>query len=226
MNRSAATSLSRPAHSRTAVPLSLQHHVALRPALGLGAASLLVLGLAYAVGTTAVGRALFPAQSDGSLLVIDGQVRGSRLVAQPFAGDGYFQTRPSAAGYDPMAAAGSNQARSNPALQERVREAAAAVAQREGVPVSAVPGDLVTQSGAGMDPEISPQAAALQVVRVARARGMDAAQVKALLAAHSAGPQWGVFGQPRVNVMDLNVALDRANGGRAETGATDAAVQP
>jgi len=208
MNRSAAVSLSRPARTRAATSASLQQHGALRPALGLGVASLLVLGLAYAVGTTTVSRALFPAQANGSLLVIDGQVRGSRLVAQPFAGDGYFQTRPSAAGYDPMAAAGSNLARSNPALQERVREATAAVALREGVPTSAVPGDLVTQSGAGMDPEISPQAAAVQVARVARARGMDAAQVEALVAAHTEGPQWGVFGQPRVNVMELNAALD------------------
>lgn len=208
MNRSAAVSLSRPARTRAATSASLQQHGALRPALGLGVASLLVLGLAYAVGTTTVSRALFPAQAEGSLLVVDGQVRGSRLVAQPFAGDGYFQTRPSAAGFDPMAAAGSNLARSNPALQERVREATAAVALREGVPTSAVPGDLVTQSGAGMDPEISPQAAAVQVARVARARGVDAAQVEALVAAHTEGPQWGVFGQPRVNVMELNTALD------------------
>ena len=219
MNRSAAVSLSRPARSGAAAPASLQHRAALRPALGLGVASLLLMGLAYALGTTALSRAAFPAQSDGSLLVIDGQVRGSRLVAQPFAGDGYFQTRPSAAGYDPMAAAGSNLARSNPALQARVREATAAVALREGVPASAVPGDLVTQSGAGMDPEISPHSAALQVARVARARGLDASQVNALVAAHTQGPQWGVFGQPRVNVMDLNVALDRVTGGRAEPGA-------
>ncbi|WP_315386310.1 potassium-transporting ATPase subunit KdpC [uncultured Stenotrophomonas sp.] len=221
MNRSAAASLSRPARTRAALPVSLQHQGALRPALGLGVASLLVLGLAYALGTTAVSRTLFPAQADGSLLVVDGQVRGSRWVAQPFAGDGYFQTRPSAAGYDPMAAAGSNLARSNPALQERVREATAAVAQREGVPANAVPGDLVTQSGAGMDPEISPAAAALQVARVARARGMDAAQVEGLVAAHTEGLQWGVFGQPRVNVMALNVALDRANSSRAAPGATE-----
>ncbi|MBT2767514.1 potassium-transporting ATPase subunit KdpC [Stenotrophomonas sp. ISL-67] len=220
MNRSAAAPFSRPARVRAATSVSLQQQGALRPAIGLGVASLLLLGLAYAVGTTAVSRALFPAQSDGSLLVIDGQVRGSRLVAQPFVGDGYFQARPSAASYDPMAAAGSNLARSNPALQERVTDASRAMAVREGITVAEVPGDLVTQSGAGMDPELSPAAAAVQVRRVAGNRGLSLEQVQALVEAHTQGPQWGVFGQPRVNVMDLNVALDRAKSGRAEPGAT------
>ncbi|WP_313347414.1 potassium-transporting ATPase subunit KdpC [Stenotrophomonas sp.] len=208
MNRSAAAPLSRPARARAALAITLQHRAALRPAIGLGVASLLVLGLAYAVATTGLSGALFPAQADGSLLVRDGQVRGSRLIAQPFVGDGYFQSRPSAASYDPMAAAGSNLARSNPALQERVREATQATAVREGIAVAQVPGDLVTQSGAGMDPEISPAAAAVQVARVARSRGLGSEQVQALVKAHTQGPQWGVFGQPRVNVMELNMALD------------------
>jgi K+-transporting ATPase ATPase C chain len=208
MNRSAAAPLSRPARARAALAITLQHRAALRPAIGLGVASLLVLGLAYAVATTGISAALFPAQADGSLLVRDGQVRGSRLIAQPFVGDGYFQPRPSAANYDPMAAAGSNMARSTPALQERVREATQAAAVREGIAVAQVPGDLVTQSGAGMDPEISPAAAAVQVARVARSRGLGSEQVQALVKAHTQGPQWGVFGQPRVNVMELNMALD------------------
>lgn len=213
MNRSAAAPLSRPVRARADRSTALQQQGALRPAIGLGVASLLLLGLAYAVATTGISAALFPVQADGSLLLENGQVRGSRLVAQPFVGDGYFQTRPSAANYDPMAAAGSNLARSNPALQERVAEATRTVAAREGIPVAQVPGDLVTQSGAGMDPELSPAAAAVQVKRVAGNRGLDVGQVQALVDAHTQGPQWGVFGQPRVNVMTLNLALDRLNRG-------------
>jgi potassium-transporting ATPase KdpC subunit len=200
--------------------IEVQQRVALRPAVGLGLVSLLVLGLAYAVGTTAITRSLFPAQADGSLLVIDGQVRGSMLVAQPFTGDGYFQPRPSAAGYDPMAAAGSNLARTNPELQARVTAATEAVAAREGIAMAEVPADLVTQSGGGLDPEISPAAAAVQVARVAKARGMDVAKVEAAVKAHTAAPTWGVFGQPRVNVMALNVALDGLAEGRPTAGAT------
>lgn len=190
---------------------ALQQRGAWRPALGLGLASLLLLGLAYAVATTEVARWLFPAQADGSLLLRDGQVRGSALIAQPFVGDGYFQARPSAANYDPMASAGSNLARSNPALHERVQASLAAVAAREGVPAAQVPGDLVTQSGAGMDPEVSPAGAQVQVARVARARGLPQEKVAALVQAHTQGPQWGVFGQPRVNVVTLNLALDAAH---------------
>jgi len=212
MNRSLATSVSHAARSRAATSTQLQQDSAWRPALVLGVSSLLLLGLAYAVTTTSVSRLLFPAQADGSLLIRDGQVRGSRLIAQPFVGDGYFQARPSAANYDPMAAAGSNMARSNPALQERVHAAITAVAAREGVPAAQVPGDLVTQSGAGMDPEISPAAAQVQIARVARSRGLPVERVAALVQANTRGPQWGVFGQPRVNVMTLNVALDAQQG--------------
>lgn len=208
MNRSLATSVPRPARSRAATSSQLQQNGAWRPALVLGVSSLLLLGLAYAVATTSVSRLLFPAQADGSLLIREGQVRGSQLIAQPFVGDGYFQARPSAANYDPMAAAGSNMARTNPALQERVQAAITAVAAREGVPATQVPGDLVTQSGAGMDPEISPAAAQVQIARVARSRGLPVERVAALVQANTLGPQWGVFGQARVNVMTLNLALE------------------
>ncbi|MGV6494159.1 potassium-transporting ATPase subunit KdpC [Stenotrophomonas rhizophila] len=208
MNRSLATSLPRAARAPATRAATLQQHGSWRPALMLGLVSLLLLGLAYALAATSASRLLFPAQADGSLLIRDGQVRGSQLIAQPFTGDGYFQARPSAANYDPMAAAGSNLARTNPALQERVQASIAAVALREGVAIAQVPSDLVTQSGAGMDPELSPAAAQLQVARVARSRGWPAERVAALVQAHTQGPQWGVFGQPRVNVMTLNLALD------------------
>ena len=197
-----------------------QARVALRPAVGLAVVSLLVMGLGYSVATTGVAGALFPAQANGSLLVQDGTVRGSRLVAQPFVADGYFQSRPSAASYDPMAAAGSNMARTNPDLQARVKDATAAVAAREGIAIDDVPADLVTQSGGGLDPHVSPAAAAVQVARVAKARGMTIEQVQAVVDAHTEGRTWGVFGQPRVNVLTLNVALDGMKNSRATPGAT------
>lgn len=189
----------------------LQHSAAWRPAIGLGVASLLLSGALYSALATGAAGLLFPEQAGGSLMRdASGQVRGSRLLAQPFAGDGWFQARPSAAGYDPMAAAGSNLARSNPALSARVAEATAAMARREGITTAQVPSDLVTQSGGGLDPELSPAAAQLQAARVARARGLPLAQVQALVDAHVQAPLGGVLGQPRVNVMALNHAVQAA----------------
>ncbi len=220
MNRSTTASLSRSLPVRADTTAVLENGAALRPAIVLGVASLLGFGLLYAVVTTGVVGTMFPDQANGSLLIEDGKVRGSRLVAQPFAADGYFQSRPSAASYDPMAAAGSNMARTNPDLQARVKEATAAVAAREGIAVAAVPADLVTQSGGGLDPHISPAAAAVQVARVAKARGMTVQQVQAVVDAHTEGKTWGVFGQPRVNVLMLNVALDGVKSSRAEPAPT------
>jgi len=180
-----------------------------RPAIGLSLFGLVGAGLAYAIVATGIAAALFPVQAEGSLVRdADGTVRGSLLLAQPFTGDGYFQTRPSAAGYDPMAAAGSNLARSNRQLARRVDEATAAVAARERVAPAQVPGELVTTSASGLDPELPPAAARLQVARVARARGWPPQRVQALLDSHLQERQWGVFGQPRVNVVALNRALD------------------
>ena len=180
----------------------------LRGAIGLALVSLLGFGLAYAMAAVGAGQLLFPQTASGSLLERDGKVVGSRLVAQPFTGDGWFQPRPSAARYDLMALAGSNQARTNPDLRARVEEARSAVAAREGVDPASVPGDLATQSGGGIDPHVTPEAAAIQVARVARARGLAPEQVRQLLAAHVEAPQFGLFGQPRVNVLELNLALD------------------
>ena len=180
----------------------------LRPSLMLAAVSLLGFGLLYSLAGTGLGRALFPHQATGSLIERDGQVIGSSLVAQPFADDRYFQPRPSAASYDVMALAGSNQARTNPDLRSRIDEARAAVAAREGVAPDAVPGDLVTQSGGGIDPHLSPTAIRIQIARVARTRGIEAADVERLVAAHTEAPQFGVLGAPRVNVLQLNLALD------------------
>lgn len=188
----------------------LDSRISWRATLLAAPLALLGAGLGYSMMAAMVGGALFPAQSTGSLIERDGVVVGSRWVAQPFEGDGYFTPRPSAAGYDPMAAAGSNMARTNPELRARIDETIAAIATREGIATGAVPSDLATQSGSGLDPHISPAAAQLQVARVARARGMEAAAVGALVARHTEPRQFGVLGQPRVNVLVLNLALDAA----------------
>lgn len=185
----------------------------LRGALGLGVIVLAGFGLLYSLAGVGLGQALFPQAANGSLIEREGRVVGSALVAQPFASARYFQPRPSAAGYNPMALAGSNQARTHAELRARLEATRAAVAQREGVAPGDVPSDLITQSGSGSDPHVSPQAAAIQIERVARARGLPPAMVAALVAQHSAGPQWGLLGAARVNVLELNLALDLAGRG-------------
>ncbi|RYD14585.1 MAG: potassium-transporting ATPase subunit KdpC [Lysobacteraceae bacterium] len=180
----------------------------LRAALGLSLVCLLIMGFAYSLAGTGLGRMLFPHQATGSLIERDGRVIGSALVPQPFPADRYFQARPSGPNYDPMAAAGSNLARSNPDLRKRIEETRAAVAARERIAPAAVPIELITQPGGGLDPHITPNGAHVQAARVARARGLAAAQVDALIAAHMEAPQFGVLGQARVNVLELNIALD------------------
>ena len=180
----------------------------LRASIGLAVVTLLVMGLLYSLAGAGLGRVLFPNQATGSIIERDGKAVGSALIPQPFVADGYFQARPSGPGYDPMAAAGSNQARSNPDLRKRIDEARAAVAVREGIAAETVPIELITQSGGGLDPHVTPQGALVQAARVAKARGLDAARVEELIAQHTEAPQFGVFGQPRVNVLELNLALD------------------
>ncbi len=189
-------------------PYVLQDRAAWRPAIVLSLITLVGLGLAYSLAGTGLGRAAFPDQATGSLIHQGETVIGSALVAQPFTGAGWFHPRPSAASYDPMAAAGSNQARSNPDLRKRVDAAISEVAAREGVARADVPSDLVTQSGGGLDPDISPAAARIQVARVARVRGLPVAQVEALVRAQTVAPQFGVLGEARVNVLRLNLALE------------------
>lgn len=180
----------------------------LRASLGLALVSLLLFGLLYSLAAAGLGGLLFPQTATGSLIEREGRVVGSALVAQPFTDARYFQPRPSAANYDLMALAGSNQARSNPDLRQRIEETRAAVAARDGIAPEAVPGDLLTQSGGGIDPHVSPEGARIQIARVAKARGLDAAKVSELVARHTEGRQFGLFGQPRVNVLALNLALD------------------
>lgn len=181
-----------------------------RAALAGGALSVLCCGLAYPALGTALGGWLFPEQARGSVIEREGVVVGSRLVAQPFADARYLMPRPSAAGYDPRAAAGSNLAASNPALRERMQADLAAVAAREGIDVTEVPVELISASGSGLDPHLSPGAAVAQIPRIARARGWSEAQVRAVIEAHTEGRVLGVFGQQRVNVLAVNLALDAA----------------
>lgn len=177
---------------------------ALRVALVL----VVLCGGVYPAVTALIGGALFPGQATGSLIVRDGKVVGSALVGQPFESDRYFYGRPSASDYRAFSMSASNLAPSNPALRARVRARAEAIAAREAVPMTAIPIDLLAASGSGIDPHISPEAAAIQVERVARARRIAPARVRQLVAAHTEPPFLGILGQPRVHVLRLNLALD------------------
>jgi K+-transporting ATPase ATPase C chain len=180
----------------------------LAPAILVTVALTLLLGVAYPLAVTGLARLLFPDQAQGSLLRRGGKVVGSRLLGQPFAGSRYFHPRPSAAGagYDPMASGGTNLGPTSRKLVDQVGAAAAAArAERPGTPV---PVDLVTSSGSGLDPHLTPAAAEFQVPRVARERGMPDDVVRQLVRRHTEGRQWGVLGEPRVNVLELNLDLD------------------
>lgn len=183
----------------------------LRPALLLFAALTLVCGLLYPLLVTGVAQAAFPAQANGSLVVRDGQVVGSRLIGQPFSAPGYFWGRPSATA--PMVnngggSGGSNQGPLNPALQDAVKGRIAALRALDPGNTAPVPVDLVTSSASGLDPEISLAAARYQAARVARARQLPIGQVDTLVERHTERPFLGLFGQARVNVLALNMALD------------------
>lgn len=189
-------------------PLAISDAGLLRGAIGLAIISLIGFGLIYPLAGVGLGQALFQETANGSLIKQDGKVVGSSLVAQPFSDGRYFQPRPSAANYDAMSVSGSNQARTNPDLRLRIAKAQAVVAQRDGVAPSAIPSDLVTQSGGGIDPHISPQAATIQVERVARTRGIKREMIEDLIIQHTQAKQFGLLGQSRVNVLQLNLALD------------------
>ena len=189
--------------------------------LGVAARAMLVatvvLGLAYTAVITGIGQLALPAQANGSLVRgTDGQVVGSALLGQSFTdADGgalpqYFQSRPSAAGtgYDGAASSGSNLGPENADLVAAIGERQAAIASSDGVAIGDIPADAVTASGSGLDPHISPACAQLQVARVAEARGLDPAAVAALVDQHTTGRDLGFLGEPRVNVLELNLALD------------------
>ena len=180
----------------------------LRPALTLFLLLTLLTGVFYPLTVTAIAQAIFPAQANGSFITVDGRTLGSELIAQPFDAPRYFWSRPSAAGYDASASSGSNLGTNNPALLEAVQARIAALQAADPKNNTPIPADLVTASASGLDPHISVEAALYQVARVAQARGLDEAAVKALVAQSTEGRQFGFLGQPRVNVLKLNLALD------------------
>jgi K+-transporting ATPase ATPase C chain len=185
----------------------------IRPAVAGLVLLTLLTGCLFPLALFALGQGLFPNQAGGSLETRNGAVVGSRLIGQAFARPEYFHPRPSAAGagYDATASGGTNLGPANPRLADAVRAAAEAYRKENGLPAGAdVPIEAVTSSGSGLDPHISPQDAALQAPRVARARGVGVDAVRRLLNDQTEGRQWGFMGAPRVSVLTLNLALDRA----------------
>jgi potassium-transporting ATPase KdpC subunit len=175
-------------------------------------ATTVLFGIIYPLVVTGLAQVMFPKQANGELIVQNGKLVGSHLMGQPFTAPGYIWSRPSAAGnagYDPTASGGSNFGPTNKMLIDRVN---ASVQQLQPTnPNTPIPADLVTTSGSGLDPDISPASADFQVPRVAKERGMSEQDVRVLVAKHTEGRQWGFLGEPRVNVLDLNLDLDAAH---------------
>jgi potassium-transporting ATPase KdpC subunit len=179
------------------------------------AVSLILVGV-YNVFLWGIGSVVFPAQAEGSLIRrSDGTIVGSRLIAQKFTRPEYFQPRPSAVDYNAASTGGSNYGPSNPDHLKAVQERLDAVTKQEGVTANQVPSEMVTASGGGMDPHIPPAAAELQAARVAASRKVDASRVRELIAAHTEPPTFGFLGRARVNVLELNLALDETFGAPA-----------
>ena len=174
-------------------------------------ATTVLLGILYPLAVTLLAQWAFPRQANGEIIHVGGKMVGSSLIGQPFSSAGYFHSRPSAAGsagYDPDASGGgsANLGPTNSALITRVNGDVAKL-QAEN-PGARIPADLVTSSGSGLDPHVSPAAAEFQVARVARERGMSEGDVRGIVAKHTEGRQWGFLGEPRVNVLELNLELD------------------
>ena len=187
--------------------------VLLRPAVMMFLLLTLLTGFLYPLVVTGLAQILFPEQANGSLIVKEGRIAGSALIGQPFTDPKYFWSRPSATSpfsYNASASSGSNLGPTNPVLLTAVRARIAALKAADPDNPASIPVDLVTASASGLDPHISPAAAEYQVRRVARLRGMDEATVQQLVARHTSRRQWDVLGEARVNVLQLNLALDAA----------------
>jgi K+-transporting ATPase ATPase C chain len=172
-------------------------------------ATTVLLGIIYPLVVTGLAQVLFPRQANGQLIEKDGKIIGSRIIGQAFSGPGYFHSRPSAVSYDATNSNGSQLGPTNHQLIDRVKgDVATLQAENPGQPV---PIDLVTASASGLDPEISPAAAEFQVPRIARARGLSEDAVRRLVQQHTQPRQFGFLGEPRVNVLELNLSLDAAS---------------
>lgn len=180
----------------------------LRPALTLLALLTVITGVIYPLTVTGLAQVLFPHQSNGSLIFIDGKTYGSELIGQQFDDPKYFWGRPSAAGYNAAASSGSNLGPMNPTLEEVVQARIDALHVADPNNPLPIPVDLATASASGLDPHISVASALYQVSRVASARGLSEAEVTSLVEKYTEGRQFGIFGEPRVNVLLLNLALD------------------
>ena len=188
-------------------------HKQLRPAIMLTLVLCVLTGFAYPAVVTGAAQLLFPRQANGSVVSVNGHVVGSALIGQQFTKPYYFHSRPSAAGngYDATASGGTNKGPTDAKLADTlIAQAVDSAVALDHAVKGAIPTDMVTSSASGLDPHISPANAYLQVARVARARSADSAQVRALVDAHVEGRQFGFFGEPRVNVLLLNIAIDSA----------------
>jgi potassium-transporting ATPase KdpC subunit len=189
----------------------------IRPALVLFVVLTALTGIVYPLLITGIGQAIFPVQANGSLILQDGHAVGSSLIGQPFTDPRYFWSRPSATTPQPYNGLGSNASNFgplNPALTDAVKTRIAALRAADPGNTAPVPVDLVTASASGLDPEESPAAAYYQAPRIARLRGLSLEAVRALIAAHTRGRFQGILGDPRVNVLELNLALDGGKGAR------------
>lgn len=194
------------AHASVAAPVT---HSVWRTSIRFTLLTTLLLGIIYPLAVTGIAGALFPDRASGSLILKNGQVIGSELIAQSFTSDRYFHPRPSAAGngYDPTSSGGSNLAQSNAKLVQRMQADIDKLAAEN--PGHAVPIDAVTTSASGLDPDITPDNAYFQAPRVAKARRLSEDQIRQFVQRHTSGRTFGVLGEPRVNVLELNLALDQ-----------------
>lgn len=191
------------------LPLSTEAQSMLRPGMGLVLVGFLMAGLLYTTASVSIAQLIFPTQANGSLIELNGTIVGSRLVGQPFSSEQYFHGRPSAVSYNVAAMAGSNLAISNPELQKQISERTVQFAHRHHISEQQVPNEMITASGSGIDPDISPESALLQVKRVAGQRHLAEQQLRDLVQQQIQPAQFGVYGQARVNVLQLNLALDQ-----------------